>query len=72
MPNPYHPLRNDVDAALEALEAENRRQAETEIVWLDEPRSLWQTFQEEALGIIVGILAGAALLYLAAFLRGLL
>jgi hypothetical protein len=69
--NPNHPLRQDQQAAILEIHVMEQRFDDTANGFHYPPLTLWQTFERHALLIIGGSLVGAALLYLAAFLRGL-
>jgi hypothetical protein len=69
--NPNYPKRQDVDTALLEIQATEERHERMANGFYGPP-TLWQTFQKHALGIIGGTLLWAALLYLIAFIRGVL
>jgi len=71
MPSLKHPLHNDEEAIIEWLEVV-RNHRERLANGFYGPPTLWQTFQKHALGIIGGTLLWSAILYLIAFIRGVL
>ena len=71
MPNLKVPTRQDVDTALLEIEVMEQKHEQMANGFYGPP-TLWQTFQKHALGIIGGTLLWSALLYLIAFIRGVL